>query len=318
MAKASKAVDSNVTVSEAKKWLDNRTIAQDTRYVVFFDCFKSNPRGNFNDGNRPSVFETDRGSIGEVWPTTLKRCLRETMINRYHGVTGMDVFIQSGVPLAPLVDGMPGDDLALEMCQKWGDVRMFGGVVLGSKENGEIEVDIEEEGKKGKKGKAKSRQEAIVGPVVVESAETLDPVRIEDITITRCAPQKLEANVDQQKSHNVGSVSHIRYARYRFGVYVESYMAKKTGFSVEDLDVLEQSLMDLYRFRRSAGRPSIRTRAVYKIVSKIANIDTIAMDAAMDAIQCKKVGDPDAQIVPDSYELPAVFENDSVVVTRIK
>lgn len=37
------------------------TKVTDTRYVVLFDCFNSNPRGSFEDGNRPTVFRTARG-----------------------------------------------------------------------------------------------------------------------------------------------------------------------------------------------------------------------------------------------------------------
>lgn len=172
----------------------------------------------------------------------------------------MDIFIQDRRPKDSAIATLAGEDIVAEACRKWFDVRAFGAVLISSNEDeGEQEAE-ESEGKKTKKGKkeknGKGKQSnQVLGPVVFDFAESLDPVEIVDESIICSAPQNSERG-----DHNVGKISFIRFARLRFGVYVEAFQAAKTGFSLADQEVLEQGLMDLYRYRRSAGRPNIRTR----------------------------------------------------------
>jgi len=305
--------------SAAKKYgysVSGKGIVSDVRYVVFEDVFASNPGGDFDNGNRPKTFNNARGQMGEISDVTLKRGIRDWVLYEKDGVPGMGIFVQAQRPLDSVIRNQIGKrkdvDLVKEMCRELFDVRTHGAVLIGGRDSGS--ENAEGEGGEEDSGKSKNVGTGITGPVVVEDAVSLDPVEITDRTLTRIAPTNTKRG-----NHSVGRRSFIRYARYRFGVYVEGFRAKQTGFTYKDLEVLEGALKDVYRYRRSAARPNIRTTAVYKIEPvDPKSTNSMAMDEAMDRIQCSKVKGAGEYLDAGSYVFPEPFKTKFVRVTRIK
>jgi CRISPR-associated protein Csd2 len=284
------------------------------RYVVFVDARRSNPNGQGQGENQPRHFDD-----GTVWASaeSIKRGIRDTWIAELDGVPGCDVFVY---PRRPIVEAIaaarPGrqrfDDageMAAAVRQKYIDARAFG-VVLA---DGKAESGDDDDG--GSKKKSKQLSIGLRGPVVVTDADSVEPTPIEEMDISRCCPHK----DDNDKDHNQGKKWFVRYGRLRFCVYVEPHMARQSGFSKEDLGRLEDALKDVYKHRRTASRPDMRTVAVYRLTPREGmKPSSRAMDEITDRIQSKRVVPGDVP-TEGCYSLPNAEEfcTEQVLVERI-
>jgi len=129
------------------------------------------------------------------------------------------------------------------MCHQFFDIRTFGAVMsLKSAPNcGQVR-----------------------GPVQLTFARSVDPIVASEHAITRMAVAT-EAEAEKQGGDNrtMGRKFTIPYGLYVAHGFVSAHLANQTGFSEEDLELLWQSLAQMFEHDRSAARGEMTTRGLY-------------------------------------------------------
>lgn len=130
-----------------------------------------------------------------------------------------------------------------KMCQTFYDIRTFGAVLsLKSAPNcGQVR-----------------------GPVQMTFARSVDPVVALEHSITRMAVAT-EAESEKQSGGNrtMGRKHTVPYGLYVAHGFVSSHLAAQTGFSDDDLELLWESLANMFEHDRSAARGEMATRGLY-------------------------------------------------------
>jgi len=132
------------------------------------------------------------------------------------------------------------------MCENFYDIRAFGAVMTTGVNCGQVR-----------------------GPVQMTFARSIDAIVPLEFSITRkSVTTEDEASRQVQKDGSVtgtmGRKNTVPYAIYRSHGFVNPYLARDTGFSADDLDMLWQSLKGLmWEFDRSASRGLMCTRGLY-------------------------------------------------------
>lgn len=102
------------------------------------------------------------------------------------------------------------------------------------------------------------------GPVQMTFARSANPIVASEHTITRMAVAT-EAEAEKQGGDNrtMGRKHTVPYALYRSHGFVSAFLAKQTGFTAEDLELLMQALEQMFEHDRSAARGEMTTRGLY-------------------------------------------------------
>ncbi|MBG9792036.1 CRISPR-associated protein [Paenibacillus dendritiformis] len=224
-------------------------------FAVVFSVIKANPNGDPLNGNRPRQNYDGHGEVSDV---ALKRKIR----NRLQDL-GEPIFVQSNdrsddqlkslreraegnEALAKIVNqkDSSGEEFAKTACEQWIDVRSFGQVFAF----------------KGSGGKGVSV--GVRGPVSIHTATSVDPIDITSMQITK--------SVNSEPGEKRGSDTMGMKHRVDFGVYVfygsiNTQLAEKTGFTVEDAEKIKQALVTLFENDASSARPegSMEVHKVY-------------------------------------------------------
>ena len=140
-----------------------------------------------------------------------------------------------------------------KMCQKFYDIRTFGGVLsLKSAPNcGQVR-----------------------GPVQMTFARSVDQVVPLEYSITRMAvATEAEAEKQQGDNRTMGRKFTIPYGLYRCHGFVSAQLAAQTGFGEDDLALFWEALKNMFEHDRSAARGQMATRklVVFKHDSKMGN-----------------------------------------------
>lgn len=213
-------------------------------FVLLFDVGMGNPNGDPDAGNMPRVDpETMHGIVTDV---AIKRKVRD-----YVQLTrGSNIFIQSKTALNTLIEQAgdakgvkesktANDDVRLEMCCRYYDIRMFGAVLSTGKLNaGQVR-----------------------GPLQVTFARSLDPVLPLEISITRQArttEERMETGTTE-----MGRKPLVPYGLYRAQGYFNPFLAQQTCVSSDDLDAFWSALQNLFDFDRSAARGEMAVRGLW-------------------------------------------------------
>jgi CRISPR-associated protein Csd2 len=102
------------------------------------------------------------------------------------------------------------------------------------------------------------------GPVQLTFARSVDPIVALEHSITRMAvATEAEAEKQQGDNRTMGRKHTVPYGVYVAHGFVSSFLAKQTGFSEEDLELLFQSLEHMFEHDRSAARGEMATRGLY-------------------------------------------------------
>ena len=127
------------------------------------------------------------------------------------------------------------------MCRNFYDVRTFGAVMSTGINCGQVR-----------------------GPVQLTFARSIDPVIAQEHSITRMAVAT-EAEAEKQEGDNrtMGRKHTVPYGLYMAHGFVSSFLAKQTGFSEDDLQLLWQALAQMFEHDRSAARGEMTTRGLY-------------------------------------------------------
>lgn len=230
-------------------------------FVLLFDVKDGNPNGDPDAGNLPRVdAETGKGLVTDV---SLKRKVRnfvglvkgeqppfeiyvkeKAILNKQHE-RAYQAIPGGAEALAGDEKKRKGGDKVAEarnwMCKNFYDVRTFGAVMSTGVNCGQVR-----------------------GPVQLTFARSVDPVVAQEHSITRMAVAT-EAEAEKQDGDNrtMGRKFTVPYGLYVAHGFVSAHLANQTGFSEEDLELLWQSLANMFEHDRSAARGEMATRGLY-------------------------------------------------------
>jgi CRISPR-associated protein Csd2 len=250
-------------------------------FVLLFDVKDGNPNGDPDAGNLPRLdAETGHGLVTDV---SLKRKVRnfvgmtrdQDQRDPQAGEKRFEIYVREKAILnrqnqraysalkldAEAAEPVPdessekkttkdkkrkggGDDVNKArgwMCQNFFDVRTFGAVMSIGVNCGQVR-----------------------GPVQLTFARSVDPIIAQEHSITRMAVAT-EAEAEKQGGDNrtMGRKHTVPYGLYVAHGFVSSFLAKQTGFGEDDLELLWQSLAQMFEHDRSAARGEMATRGLY-------------------------------------------------------
>ncbi|WP_370866570.1 type I-C CRISPR-associated protein Cas7/Csd2 [Saccharibacillus sp. JS10] len=262
-------------------------------FTIFFDVQNGNPNGDPDMGNMPRIDpETGHGIVTDV---CLKRKVRNYVeITREQG-EGHRIYVTEGAVLneqhrkayrsireedvSKLKELKPKDraeatQLTHWMCDNFYDVRAFGAVMTTKVNCGQVR-----------------------GPIQFTFARSIDPIFSQETTITRQAVTQEGAEKDRE----MGRKHIVPYALYRMDGYVSGHLAEKTHFGPEDLELLWESLVNMFEHDRSAsrGQMALRKLIVFEHASKLGNAPAHRL---FERIETKKIVDTPARSYHD-YEI---------------
>jgi CRISPR-associated protein Csd2 len=181
------------------------------------------------------------------------------------------------------------------MCQTFFDVRMFGAVMTT--------------------GKALCGR--VQGPVQVSFSRSAGPVLAQEHALTRVTQTRQE-DIDKGESTEMGNKHAIPYGLYLGYGHFSAPLARRTGVSAADLEMLWRAFTLMFEHDRAAGRGEITLRGLYVFTHADAFGSTPAQ-ALFDRITATPVpkdGPPrtfaDYQVQIDVGDLPG-----GVTLTRI-
>lgn len=253
-------------------------------FVFLFDVQDGNPNGDPDAGNLPRVdAETGRGLVTDV-------CLKRKVRNYVGLVKGeqppYEIYVKEKAVLnrqherayeaIGATDLLKGDEKKRKggdkvrearqwMCRNFFDVRTFGAVMSTGVNCGQVR-----------------------GPVQLTFARSVDPVVALEHSITRMAVAT-EAEAEKQEGDNrtMGRKHTVPYGLYVAHGFVSAFLAEQTGFSEDDLQLLWESLAQMFEHDRSAARGQMATRGLYvfKHASKLGNAHAHAL---FDQVEVKR------------------------------
>ncbi|MDE7121206.1 MAG: type I-C CRISPR-associated protein Cas7/Csd2 [Oscillospiraceae bacterium] len=258
-------------------------------FVLFFDVENGNPNGDPDAGNMP---RTDpETSVGIVTDVCLKRKIRNFVELIKENEPGFNILIKAdrflnakftdayhALNLATDQKGKNTDDVKQAqayICKNYYDVRTFGAVM----------------------NTGDDRCGVVRGPVQINFAKSIDPVFVQDITITRQA--KTTKDRQEDGDTEMGKKSFIPYGLYRAEGYVSALLAQKvTGFSEDDLELLWQAIINMFENDRSATRGKMCLRKLY-VFQHTSAFGNAPAQVLFDKIKAEK--NPDV-IVPRKFD----------------
>ncbi|OBS31668.1 type I-C CRISPR-associated protein Cas7/Csd2 [Tepidimonas fonticaldi] len=253
-------------------------------FVLLFDVRDGNPNGDPDAGNLPRLdAETGHGLVTDV---ALKRKVRN-FVGLVKGETPpYEIYVKEkailnnqhkrayvGIGREDLLagddkkrkGGEAVDDARAWMCRNFYDVRTFGAVMSTGVNCGQVR-----------------------GPVQLTFARSIDPIITQEHSITRMAVAT-EALAEKQDGDNrtMGRKHTVPYGLYMAHGFVSAFLAKQTGFSDDDLNLLWQALGQMFEHDRSAARGEMATRGlfVFKHESALGNAPAHAL---FERIQIKR------------------------------
>lgn len=229
-------------------------------FVFLFDVINGNPNGDPDAGNMPRLDpETNRGLVTDV---CLKRKIRNFVELAKENTPGFAIYMQEksvlnnqhkkayqALEIEHEPKKLPKDqqkalELTQWMCKNYFDVRSFGAVMTTEVNAGQVR-----------------------GPIQLAFASSIDPVIPLEISITRMA---VTNEKDLEKERTMGRKHIIPYGLYRVHGYVSAKLAEKTGFTEEDLQLLWNSLINLFEHDRSAARGEMSARKLIVFKHELA------------------------------------------------
>ena len=240
-------------------------------FVLIFDVRDGNPNGDPDAGNLPRVdAESGHGLVTDV---ALKRKVRNFVGMVKSEEPPYEIYIKEKAVLnktherayieVGAGDELKGDDKKRKgsgatvdkarnwMCKNFYDIRTFGAVMSTGVNCGQVR-----------------------GPVQLTFARSVEPIVSLEHSITRMAvATEAEAEKQQGDNRTMGRKHTVPYGIYVAHGFVSAFLAKQTGFSNDDLELLWQALEQMFEHDRSAARGEMSTRGlfVFKHDSELGN-----------------------------------------------
>ncbi len=210
-------------------------------FVVIASVRNANPNGDPLNGNRP---RTDYDGYGEISDVCIKRKIRNRMQD-----LGKPVFVKSddrsddgfkslSERAASVLKGIKDRDVyEKKACETWLDVRSFGQVFAFKS------IDVA------------GGSAGVRGPVSIHQAESVSPVEIESMQITKSVNGENAEGKSGKASDTMGTKHFVRFGLYKIKGSINVQLAEKTGFSEEDADTIKECLRTLFTNDASSARP---------------------------------------------------------------
>lgn len=298
-------------------------------FMILFDVENGNPNGDPDADNMPRIDpETNLGIVTDV---CLKRKVRNYVDMACEAGTGYDIYIQEKEPLKLVdieaykyikndlkkkVEVVPNGeikkgkkidylckfdpkehakaeldlDVLNFMCKNFFDIRTFGAVMTTHVENNFNAGQVR-------------------GPIQFSFARSINPIFPQNIAITRGAVAT-EKDFNDKGSNTMGRKHIVPYGLYKAEGYISAPLAKKTGFSEKDLELLWESLINMFEHDRAAarGKMVVRELIVFKHDSEIGSAPSHKL---FELIKADKIGEKPARsyrdykvIVPKQSDMP--------------
>jgi CRISPR-associated protein Csd2 len=246
-------------------------------FVLFFDVQDGNPNGDPDAGNLPRIdAETGKGLVTDV---CLKRKIRNYVNITKGSQDNYNIFVKEkailnkmiregyeslGVDLSePPSDKQDGDKRKKKgeaqgseiekgrayMCKKFYDIRTFGAVLSTGANAGQVR-----------------------GPVQITFGRSVEPIVALEHTITVCAARMEEKTIEEQIGIQ-GRKYTVPYGLYRAHGFISPHLAAQTGFTVNDLDMCWDALINMFDHDHSAARGLMSTRRliIFKHATSLGN-----------------------------------------------
>ena len=246
-------------------------------FVYLFDVENGNPNGDPDSGNMPRIDpETSHGIVTDV-------CLKRKIRNYVDIVKGNEapckIYVREKAVLTTerngayqsLSENEKKDKLTAAeagrkfMCKNYYDIRTFG-AVMSTKDNNCGQVR---------------------GPVQLNFARSIETIVPLEVTITRMA---VETEAEREKERMMGRKHIVPYGLYRSEGYVSAFLAERTEFNEENLELLWNALINMFDHDHSAARGKMNARKlfVFKHDSSLGNAPAHKL---FDLITVKRSGD---------------------------
>jgi len=237
-------------------------------FVLLFDVTDGNPNGDPDAANLPRI--DPQSMQGIVTDGCLKRKLRNAVSVLAGDTPGNELYFQTQDATfekrvlnlqhqrAYDATGVKGEEKDAKkkadatskarkwMCENFFDIRAFGAVMTTGVNCGQVR-----------------------GPVQLTFARSIDPIVPLEYSITRkSVTTEAEANKQASSAGSItgtmGRKNTVPYGLYRCSGFVNPYLARDTGFSPADLQLLWDALKGImWEIDRSASRGLMATRGLY-------------------------------------------------------
>jgi CRISPR-associated protein Csd2 len=268
-------------------------------FVLLYDVENGNPNGDPDAGNLPRLdVETNHGIVTDV---CLKRKIRNYVETAKENGEGFEIYIKEGPSLGSKqenVEVKEGESKKMAMCRKYFDIRTFGAVLAqlqkSTKKTAKKKGTADEETEEAKTdAKVDANNGQVRGPVQLNFSKSIEPIFPNTVTITRLVDEKEDGKTTMGNKHIVP------YALYRTEGYISAKLARQTGFSEDDLQLLWEALINMFEHDRSAarGKMAVRKLIVFKHAGELGNAP------AHKLFECVKVArsEPDAATPARSF-----------------
>ncbi len=232
-------------------------------FVLLFDVKDGNPNGDPDAGNLPRIDpETGHGLVTDV---CLKRKVRnyvglakgeqppheiyvkeKAVLNSQHLRSYEELNLKHESKKLPK-NQEEAKQVTDWMCQNFYDIRTFGAVMTTEINAGQVR-----------------------GPVQFSFARSIDRIFTGEHSITRMA---VTNEKDFEKERTMGRKFTVPYGIYRMHGFISAPLARNTGFSNDDLELLWETLQNMFDHDRSAarGEMSCRKLIVFKHDGELGN-----------------------------------------------
>lgn len=213
-----------------------------------------NPNGDPDLDNLPrNDMETGYGFITDV---AIKSRIRAYVMDAYAEKEGLEILIKDGNSINrsiaesvlkvnsanKIAKHNKENEAAQHMCERYWDVRTFGGVLSTGLKAGQVR-----------------------GPVQISMPLSVDPIDIEEIAITRKAYtegkfstlEEYDAADDKKElssKRTMGKKSYIPYGLYVLKITVSANVAAKVNFTEDDLNILLEGIAQMYNCDASSSK----------------------------------------------------------------
>lgn len=268
-------------------------------FVLLFDVQDGNPNGDPDAGNLPRVdVQTGHGLVTDV---CLKRKIRNYVGLLKEEQPPYEIYVKEkailndqherayqSLGITPSKDSKDSEAAKNWMCQNFYDVRTFGAVMSTGVNCGQVR-----------------------GPVQLTFSRSIDPVIPSEYSITRMAvTTKAESEKQQGGNRTMGRKFTIPYGLYRAHGFVSAPLAQQTGFTTSDLELLWNSLENMFEHDHSASRGLMTVCGLYifEHESKLGNAPSHELFERIQIRKCLGVEAPrqmsDYEIRVDDANLP--------------
>ncbi|MDP1562228.1 MAG: type I-C CRISPR-associated protein Cas7/Csd2 [Pirellulaceae bacterium] len=277
------------------------TVNQRYDFVLLFDVQDGNPNGDPDAGNMPRI---DPQSLqGLVTDGCLKRKIRNAIATVAEDKPGCELYFQTqdavfekrvlnlqhqraydSVGVKDEKEGKNKADNTTKarkwMCENFYDIRAFGAVMTTGVNCGQVR-----------------------GPVQLTFARSIDPIVPMEFSITRKSvttedEAKKQSAKDGSITGTMGRKNTVPYGLYRCQGFVNPFLARDTGFSNDDLQMLWDVLKGtIWEIDRSASRGLMSTRGLYVFEHESA-LGCAPAHELFDRIQIEPLG---ANAAPRSF-----------------